>query len=236
MLTAEVIQRIQSLYSKGIQSDDTRLSRRHIYNKLCSVRSRLLTMKANKKQKISDFNIQVLPCVELIEASKSECPCFIEIGCKVLRTKSKLPKPLMGLNNHLITAVTSIDGSIVYPQTSWKGLQFKKGGKYTKSKAEYYIKNNYLYLTDKNGPEVITIMGVFDNPSEVDKFPSACNKDINGNQLPNCTSPLDKEFPLDGDLIDVAIEMSVQELIQIFNSNIEDLTNDTKDSVNEQSK
>ena len=34
MKIKEIIQRVQSLYSKGVQSDDTRLSDRHIYNKM----------------------------------------------------------------------------------------------------------------------------------------------------------------------------------------------------------
>ena len=41
MLVKELVQRIQSLYSKGVQSDDTRLSSPHIYNKLITVRSKL---------------------------------------------------------------------------------------------------------------------------------------------------------------------------------------------------
>ena len=41
MTTGEVIQRIQSLYSKGVQSDDSRLRPRHIYNKLLSTTAKL---------------------------------------------------------------------------------------------------------------------------------------------------------------------------------------------------
>ena len=53
MLIKEIVQRIQSLYSKGVQSDDSRLSDRHIYNKMITVRSKLISQQHNKKQKIS---------------------------------------------------------------------------------------------------------------------------------------------------------------------------------------
>ena len=49
MKIGEIIQRIQSLYSKGVESDDTRLMSRHIYNKLLTVRARLISQDAKKK-------------------------------------------------------------------------------------------------------------------------------------------------------------------------------------------
>ena len=50
MKTEELIQRVQSLYSKGVQSDDSRLTSRHIYNKLTTVRAKLVTEEAKKNQ------------------------------------------------------------------------------------------------------------------------------------------------------------------------------------------
>lgn len=236
MKIKEVIQRVQSLYSKGVQSDDSRLTNRHIYNKLITVRAKLLRQRKNKKQKLSQWNYQILPCVELIEASKSECPCMPEIGCRILRTKHKLPKPISGLSGHLIDSVTSIDGSIVYDETTFKEKKFKKGNKYTKSKIDYYIRNEYLYLTHRDGPEVISITGLFEDPVEVENFPNICDKDPDCKDCNNCTSPLDKEFPLDMDLIDTTVELSLNELIQVFNANMEDTTNNTKDNIVEQTK
>ena len=42
MILRDIIQRVLSLYNKGLQSDDNRLKPRHIYNKLITVRSLLL--------------------------------------------------------------------------------------------------------------------------------------------------------------------------------------------------
>ena len=60
MKVIEIIQRIQSLYSKGAQSDDSRLSDRHIYNKLLTLRSKYISQQAKKKQKVNQWNFQVL--------------------------------------------------------------------------------------------------------------------------------------------------------------------------------
>ena len=77
MKIGEIVQRVQSLYSKGVHSDDSRLSARHIYNKLLTVRARLISQEAKKKQKISQWNYQTISCIELIKVPAHECPCSV---------------------------------------------------------------------------------------------------------------------------------------------------------------
>ena len=126
MKTIEVIQRIQSLYSKGMQSDDSRLSNRHIYNKLITTRAKILTQQAKQKQKISQWNYQTIPCIDLIQVPIHECNIRVE-GCTVLRSVCKILKFLT--ENpfiHLIQSVTTIDGSYSFPETTWEAVQNKK--------------------------------------------------------------------------------------------------------------
>lgn len=231
--TSEIIQRIQSLYSKGVQSDDTRLSSRHIYNKILSVRAKLLNQQAKKKQKISQWNYQTLHCVELEKAPLHECPCLPPLGCSIMKTKYPIPQPISNLDKELIQSVTSLDGSIIYSEIGWVEKKYKSSNKYTASKPDYYIRNDFLYITHKNGPKVITITGLFENPFEVDEYPSLCDKDCKDCK---CTSPLESDFPIDSSMIDTLVELAVQELIAVFSQSKEDLTNNTKDSIIEQSK
>ena len=56
MYIKEVIERIQSLYSKGVSSDESRLSDRHVYNKVLSVRMQLLSQQLKKKQRSAPAN------------------------------------------------------------------------------------------------------------------------------------------------------------------------------------
>lgn len=245
----EVIQRVQSLYSKGVQSDDTRLSSRHIYNKLLSGRARLFVQKINKRQSISRWNLQTLHCVELIKAMPYECPCLPPVGCVILRTKEKLPATLTGLNGHFITSVTSLEGSITYSETTWESKKYKAGSKYTANKPDYFIRDGYLYLTTKKGPKAITLSGLFNDPIEADTFPGICpDEECSGNVLagpndpatygdcPGCVGYPEKEFVLDNDLIETLVEMASKELISIFAQMREDLTNDSKDSLKNNSK
>lgn len=231
--TSELIQRIQSLYSRGVQSDDTRLSSRHIYSKLLTSRARLIKQQLNKKQKISQWNYQTLHCVELEKAELHECPCLPPLGCSIMKTKYPIPQPISSMDKEMLQSVTSLDGSVIYSKIGWVEKKYKSANKYTASKPDYYIRNDFLYVTHKNGPKVITITGLFENPFEADKYPSLCDKDCKDC---NCNSPLDNEFPIDSSMVDTLIELTVQELIVLFSKGIEDLTNDTKDSPIEQSK
>lgn len=230
---SEAIQRVQSLYSKGVQSDDTRLMKRHIYNKLLSVRSRLIYQKVNKRQRLNQWVYQVIPCVELIKAPKHECPCLPDVGCQILRTKYKLPKPISSLDRAIIQSVTSIEGSVVFSESTFETEKYNKGNKYTGKNPSYYVRDEYLYLVNVKGMEVISITGVFDDPMEVENFPSYCEEDCTDC---GCGAAMDKPFPIDSDLIDPMIELAVQELIQIFVQMREDITNDARDNTVQESK
>ena len=231
MLIGEIIQRITSLYSKGAPSDDSRLAPRHVYNKMLTVRGKLIYQKANKNQKISAWNYQTLPCIEMVVAQPSECPCLPPSGCQILKTKYKLPKPLTGLSTHLIKDVTSIDGTVIYSEIGWDGYKYKKGNKYTAHKPDYFIRDGYLYITHKSGPKIITLSGLFEDPYDASHYPSFCDEDCKDCQ--DCDDAQKKEFPLDGEMLDLLVEICVAALVSMFGQINQDLTNNSKDDVQE---
>lgn len=231
MILGELIQRIQSAYSKGVQSDDSRLSSRHIYNKLISVRITLLSQKSNKKQRLSEGTYQVLPCVKLIKAPAHECPCLPPVGCEISKTEQKIPKPIMGINGPLVQYVTSLEGSVVYSPISWKGYGYKKGNKFTQFKPDYFEKDSHYYLTTRKSPKGIVISQVCEDPLEAMRFKNMCDDCID---CQDCSRIFDMEFPMDGDLIEPLIEISAAELIDRFNRAIEDQGNNASDREDQQ--
>lgn len=210
MKVKEIIQRVQSLYSKGVQSDSTRLSSRHIFSKLVSSRARLIVYKVNKRQQVSQWYYQSLNCVEMIKAPLHECPCVPPSGCTILRSKFPLPKPLTGLTfGHMLQSVSSLEGDTTYSETTWNAKKFKKGSKFTSRKPDYYIRNNYIYITCTTVPKVISIVGLFEDPLVEITQNNYC-EDENEN---SCISPLDMNFPVEQDMVDTLVEMAVQELL-----------------------
>lgn len=240
MIIEKIIQRVQSLYSKGVQSDDTRLATRHIYNTLLGLRSRLLVQKINKRQPVSQWVYQTLPCVELVKAQPHECPCLPMVGCVIMRTKEPLPQPITGLmQGHILQSVTSLDGSIIFSETTWEDKKYKKGSKYTANKPDFFIRNGYLYITTSKAPKAITITGIFQDPVDVYFYPGVCSQDCNekdGVGCLECTSPLEMELPFENDMESTLVEMAAKELIESFNRNREDLSNNSRDSIKEEAK
>lgn len=225
MINKEAIQRVQSLYSKGVQSDDSRLSNRHIFNKLKTVRARLLTQEDKKGQSISKWAYQNLPCIELEEVPLNECPCEPQSGCTILRSKYPIPSIMMGRDNLMLQSVTGLEGRLRFSETTWQDKKYKAGNKYTFEDPDYFFKDNEgkIYITVTLAIETITIPAIFNDPIEAYKFPNKCNT------LDPCISYLDLDFPFEDDLMDGLIELAAIELIDGFSKQREDRNNDSKD-------
>lgn len=223
----ELIERIQSLHSKGVSSDDSRLSGRHIYSVLKSTRNYLITQQVKKRQVISDWNYVVLPCVELIKVPSHDCPCIPNLGCQVYRTKFMLPKILTDLNKHLIKWVMSIDSGKMISETSREAYIYSSGNKMTGQNPQYILENGYLFLYGKDIPRLLKIKLLPENIDDAYTFPSYCEC-VDCEE--ECVGIQDKPFPIDSDMIKPLIEMSIVELLEWFSKGDEDNTNDTSDT------
>lgn len=227
MKIRELVQRVQSNYSKGVHSDDTRLRPRHIYSTALSVRSVLIEQKVNKNKEISQWMYQNLECVEMINSPLSDCPCVPPTGCVFLRSKQKLPEPITGLQNTMIASVTSISG-YKFDKTTFEDFEYEENRKYSSKKLKYFIKNQYLYILAKNYPEVVTVRGMFNDPLAYKNFTSCgCEEDEISE---NCESILDSEFTIDAELLEYLIENVSSKLVDEFNTRKEDQTNNSMDN------
>lgn len=222
MLVNEIIQRVQSLYSKGVASDDTRLSSRHIYNKLISARSLVLLQQSKKRQKISDWSYQILPCVEIIEVPVTDCPFIPDNTFKVKRTKYRLPKPITSIIAHNIEWVFSLDNNIKFDESNRLEILHSKGNRYTSKLSKYVPDDGYLYLFGKNLPEVIKVKMLCEDPAEAIDFK------YNSKTITLCLTPLEMDFPIETGYIELIVEMCVKELIEIFRGQKEDIKQDSK--------
>ena len=226
-----IIQRVQSLYSKGVESDDSRLMRRHIYDKMLSVRSLLIFNKVNKKQFLSKFMYTYLPCVQLKLVEGNDCPCIPAPGCRILRTVHKLPRPINSKTGYILDSVMSINGAIIFHEVTHKSKLWREHDKYTSAKPDFFIKDDYLYITSTRKLKAISILGLFVDPIEAENFPSFCNKEVD-NICPS--NPMDIEFPIDEEMVDALIEVVLSELTAGFRLGNEDYRNNSRDDNDEQ--
>jgi len=213
MLIADIVERIQSLYSRGVASDESRLSDRHVYNKALSVRMQLISQQLKKKQRLSDWNYTVLPCVELIKVPSHECSCLGDLGCDVYRTKFKIPRVLTDSNRHYIEYVMSVDNGMKLEETTRQGVLYSKGNKYTGVKPKYLFENGYLYFPSKKNPGIVKIKLLAEDSLEAHHYPSICEE---CQECLDCIATPQHNFDIDGDLIEPLVDICVQEIVGVF--------------------
>jgi len=227
MKISEVIQRVQSLYSKGVQSDDTRLRSRHIFNKLETANIQLLNKKLDSNQPISETAYTIIDCQEIIKSDIFDCSCVKNPNCKIYRTKCKLPQISKSKNGYNIKYVIGLDGEARLNQTTFENLKYLSGNTFTSNKMWYFIKDDYLYFVNIMKLKYFRISAIFTDMITSQTF--SCDLD-------NCIDVKELEFKTDDSLLDSVIQMTLQELINIFPKMQEDLTNDSKDNIIQQSK
>lgn len=217
MIIKEYIDRIQEAYSKGVKSQSSRLSNRHIFSTMVSIRKTLLSQKAKKKQTISSWSYQNF-CIDM----------EYNASCNASVSKSPLPKALTDYNRDLIKSVRTVDGKEVFNQIEPEHVKYQKGNRYTSKILKFYIQDGYLYLNKKIGPKKLEVSMLADDPMEVFNI-DTCNCDSEGKL---CVSPLDMDFPIDGDLEETLIEMASIKLIQQFQAfGREDIYNNLKEDI-----
>ena len=224
MKLGEALQMTQSLYSKGAQSQDSRLRPRHIYNQLLKSRATLSVQKFNKGQKFSQWDYLTISCLELVPAEKHECPCLPPTGCVVLKSKYPLPKFITGIDKDIIQSISSIDGSLILDQIDFATNKYLKGNKYTSKKPHYYIYNDYLFVTVTKALKIVQVTALFEDPIAVWTYPSLCDC------ADCCLDIYEKEFPLADNMMDTAADMAAQKLLAIFVQMREDKNNDASDN------
>jgi len=211
MKIGEIIQRVQTRYSSGEELGTAKLMRRYVYTKMLSVRATLVFNKINKKQFLSKWNYSTLSCIELVKADKNACPCLnlSECNCKiVLKSKYKLPKPLNKISGYIIDSVLSVDDTVQFSEKTYVGQKWSKYDKHTSKKPYFYIKDDYLYVSNTIKLKALSVTLMVFDPIGVLSYPSIC-----GNEEEICPLyPMDIEFPIDEDLIDTLVELTVKEL------------------------
>jgi hypothetical protein len=160
---------------------------------IINTRAQFIRNELNKARTIDPSLIQDLGCIELEDVDASLC-CGVDLDCKVLRTKIKIPSFIELHTKPLITRVGPIDRSRpAFDVISLERLPFEFTNKFTKNLIRAYILEGYVYLAfDSNNfkarlIDTINIQGVFEDPRQLAPF--ICN-----GSTPCYTD--DSEFPM----------------------------------------
>ncbi len=210
----DIVSQVRTAKSRGVASQSNRLSARYIISVALRKRSRVLKQEREKKKLKEKFLKQSL-CMELIEVDKHECECVVVNGCKVLRTKKKVPK----LIKESLDQVLTIDGSLEFSPTSFN--DYKKYARLKTSNPKYYIMNEYVYVSGKPNLQWIKVIGIFYDPVEIEKQScSSSNSDLSG-----CFNALETDFKINAELEDYVMVLTMEEIFKSWNLGNQDVIN-----------
>lgn len=215
-------------------SDDDNFDKRQFEFWVKNTRARFLRNELNKNRTIDDDVIQDLGCLELELADAADC-CEITDGCKLLRTKDKIPNLIELHNRTAITRVAPINkidipfSFISYERAIWAG-----NGKYSANQIYAFLLNDRIYLKVKDSSMAkyithINVRGVFEDPKEVAKFTHCSNS---GEEGAPCYTD-DSEYPIKAWMIGAMKAEIMQINLGMALQAVEDTTNNAKADNNE---
>jgi hypothetical protein len=143
----------------------------------------------NKNRSIDPYVIQTLSCQELELVDPIQCCIPVDTGCKVLRTKKKIPNTIEFFFTKGITSIGPAD--ILQPRfilIDYSRVPYAGNGRTTQNSIYSFLYDGYMYVFSKN-PNVnlikfITIRGIFEDPTELSNY-------INCQTSETCWKPSD---------------------------------------------
>lgn len=224
-IIGDLINDIQSRYSKGVRASSSRLSNRMVYHNMKAVRSKLVNEKANKNQTFSDSFYQLLPGVEMI-ATTSSMLSTVQIGSIMRISKYKLPPFVYSMDLPIIASVSNIENSKVYNRVTWQTIKNSEGRKFTGKEPNYFTLENNILINSITIPKVISVRAIFDEPIAAQLYPiyeGDCTTS-------NCISYLTLGFAVDKDMANTIVEIVSENLIKVYGQRTEDRIQDAVDN------
>ncbi|SRR6266403_4478693 len=128
--------------------------------------------------------------------------CVIGIDCIILRTKTKIPKPVRLKDDVPFKYVGEIGGNNSFVYTELEELKYTNSNKYTYNVIRYNYTNGYVYIFNNTKLKYISLQGIFTNPESINSCTSG------GTTL--CYND-DMEFPIADDMLQTIIDGIVNE-------------------------
>ena len=172
------------------------------------IRAMLISQAIGKRQDISDIWVQALPCMELELVDSSDC-CIITTDCYILRTKVRLPSSIETSGDNFIIRVTTPTGDIISKSNPFEA-KYNKYNKYTAKKANWYLQDGYLYITNEKLLEYVNIFAIFENPEELSGY-SNCG----GSSCFNWDSPYPCSLKMGNDITNIIMQTKVMPFLQM---------------------
>lgn len=166
----KLVSDVRNIATSGKENYSFRIEDAQIAYFIHQARSKFISEAITRRENITDVWVQSIDCMELIQVDKSDC-CVVPTGCYILKTKYKIPNTIENFSDNSILRVTSPNGDIITKSNPFKN-KYNQYNKFTKSKAFWYLQNEYLYIINEQLLSNISIFGLFEDPEELGQFKS----------------------------------------------------------------
>lgn len=213
---SEITSDIRNIASSGKENYSMRIEDEQIIFWINEARSKFIAEAISKRENITDVWVQAIHCLEMIQVDKSEC-CFITTNCYILRSKVKLPPTIEYYNDNGIIKIVTADGNIITKSNNFEVI-YNSFNKYTGKKPNWFIQNGYLYITNEQLLDYVSVYGIYEDPMDLNSFV-------------NCSSEacftIDDNYPCSLKMANDITNYVVRSKILPFYSTIPDKSNDS---------
>lgn len=205
----------------GYVVDETSYSKKALKEHLLQSRALIVREELEMGDDVSENMVQTLPCVEMVEADRNECPCQPASGCHWLRSIEPIPRAIK------LISVSDTLAKQTFEFVKWDRMQYKvKSRIKSLREGKYYTirdtsEGAYIYVYNNRFLENIAVSAIFEDPTHAAAFPK-CGE-VNLEALCN---PLDVDFYTDSYLRDVIFKDAWQTISQVRQAAGLDLFND----------
>jgi hypothetical protein len=184
-----------------------------------------LEKRFNNSKTYDESTIQTITCVALDVFNSSLCESAQSE--KILRSKKKLPKPLLLKDGMLFLSISNtlvnkkrVNITIIKPED----VSYLEHRKFTGRDVFATYENDYIWIHNTLNLNNISVRGLFSNPIEVKKFEKenvndnlcSCESCFSLNALCNPDNPYDECFNEDDFELDESLATDMKRIIYAF--------------------
>lgn len=211
----EISYNILNMYRGGRSSNNEHISIEQVMFNVKHYRAMLIRRDFQRNGRITRHFEQDLGCIPLTQVNASVC-CGLPLDCVVSRTTMKIPRTVRFNYMDAITHIADPTGLNTIPLVDSIAVQFLPFDKYTKGDRKAYMIEDYLYIYNPDGMDMVNIRGILEDPEEAALF------DCDGS---NCYD--DKQpFPMSMDLITAITDELLKGTMMMLPQTTSDTEND----------
>ena len=190
MTLDQIAYNILNIVRGGRSNSDEHISLSQIKFNIRYYRAMMIRRDLARNNFMSRHLEQDLGCIKMRKVNASKC-CNFDVDCDVYKSEVKIPRTVRANFRDMITYIGGVDGVSRIPLIQPDYVKFIPYDKYTKNQRKAFFIEDYLYIYNPDGIELINVRGVFEDPEEVAKF------DCDGTDCYDTDTP----YPMPADMV-----------------------------------